>query len=80
MSYPRPAVNAALWRRHEVWVKRGGETAFRHPLIGQVTLGTEVLHHAGNAQRILLYQALPSTAEHDALVLLSMASQNAGAP
>ncbi|MFI9415115.1 helix-turn-helix transcriptional regulator [Nocardia gamkensis] len=72
--------SAALWRRHEVWVKRGGETAFRHPLIGQVTLVNEVLHHAGNSQRILLYQAAPSTAEHDALVLLSMTSENAGAP
>ncbi|WP_196153228.1 helix-turn-helix domain-containing protein [Nocardia bovistercoris] len=71
---------AALWRRHEVWVKRGGETAFRHPLIGQVTLANEVLHHAGDAQRMLFYQAPPGTAEHDALVLLSMACQNADTP
>ncbi len=69
---------AALWRRHEVWVKRGGETAFRHPLIGQVTLANEILHHAGSGQRMLLYQAPPGTAEHDALTLLAMATQNAG--
>ncbi|NUS42261.1 MAG: helix-turn-helix domain-containing protein [Mycobacteriaceae bacterium] len=71
---------AALWRRHEVWVKRGGDTAFSHPLIGRVTLANEVLHHAENTQRLLLYQAPPGTAEHDALILLSMASQNTGAP
>ncbi|WP_040838198.1 helix-turn-helix domain-containing protein [Nocardia brevicatena] len=71
---------AALWRRHEVWVKRGGETAFRHPFIGQVTLANEILHHTSDEQRMLLYQAPPGTAEHDALTLLSMTTQNAGAP
>ncbi|MEV6392812.1 helix-turn-helix transcriptional regulator [Nocardia xishanensis] len=70
---------AALWRRHEVLVKRGGETAFRHPLIGQVTLANEILHHAGGGQRLLVYQAAPGTAEHDALVLLAMTTENAGA-
>lgn len=70
----------ALWRRHDVWVKRGGETAFRHPVIGQVTLLNEVLHHAGDGQRILVYQASPGTAEHAALVMLAMAGHNAGAP
>jgi transcriptional regulator with XRE-family HTH domain len=64
----------ALWRRHEVWVKRGGETAFRHPVIGQVTLSNEVLSAAGHGQRVLVYQAEPGTAAHDALLLLSMAA------
>jgi hypothetical protein len=70
---------AALWRRHEVWVKRGDETAFRHPLIGHATLANEVLHDAGDGQRMLIYQAPPGTAEHDALILLAMAAHNIGA-
>ncbi|WP_199780086.1 helix-turn-helix transcriptional regulator [Nocardia cyriacigeorgica] len=68
-----------LWRQHQVWVKRGGETAFRHPLIGEITLGNDVLHHLGSGQRVLLYQAPPESAEHDALVLLSMSAHSAGA-
>ncbi|MBF6320775.1 helix-turn-helix domain-containing protein [Nocardia cyriacigeorgica] len=66
-----------LWRQHQVGVKRGGETAFRHPLIGEVTLANEVLHHLGSGQRVLLYQAPPESAEHDALVLLSMSAHSA---
>jgi len=65
---------AALWRRHEVWVKRGGETAFRHPVIGSLTLASEVLSTADDGQRLLVYQAAPGTAEHDALILLALAT------
>ncbi|MFF0013226.1 helix-turn-helix domain-containing protein [Streptomyces sp. NPDC005374] len=71
---------AALWRRHEVWVKRAGETAFRHPAIGPITLANEVLSSAGGSQRILIYQAPPGTAEHDALILLAMTTEDAGTP
>ncbi|MFE2531651.1 helix-turn-helix domain-containing protein [Streptomyces sp. NPDC059371] len=71
---------AALWRRHEVWVKRAGETAFRHPVIGPVTLANEVLSPAGDGRRVLIYQAPPGTAEHDALVLLAMTTQDARTP
>ena len=67
---------AALWRRHEVWVKRGGETAFRHPVIGPLSLTNEVLSIAGEGPRILVYQAAPGTAEHDALVLLAMTTED----
>ncbi|KOV61250.1 helix-turn-helix domain-containing protein [Streptomyces sp. MMG1121] len=71
---------AALWGRHEVWVKRAGETAFRHPVIGPVTLANEVLSPAGDSQRMLVYQAPPGTAEHDALVLLAMTTDDVGTP
>jgi transcriptional regulator with XRE-family HTH domain len=69
---------AAMWQRHEVWVKRGGETAFRHPVIGPLTLPNEVLSISGNGQRILTYQAAPGSAEHDALVLLAMTTEDVG--
>jgi transcriptional regulator with XRE-family HTH domain len=65
---------SALWRRHEVWVKRGGETAFRHPVIGSLTLASEVLAAADEGQRVLVYQAAPGTAEHDALILLTLST------
>jgi transcriptional regulator with XRE-family HTH domain len=70
---------AALWRRHDVWVKRGGETAFRHPVTGPLTLANEVLS-AGDGGRVLVYQAAPGTPEHDALVLLAMATEDARTP
>ncbi|WP_040797967.1 helix-turn-helix domain-containing protein [Nocardia higoensis] len=63
----------ALWGRHEVWVKRGGRTSFRHPQIGRVTLASEVLSDAGSGQRLLVYQAPAGTPEHDALALLALA-------
>ncbi|MEU7638562.1 helix-turn-helix domain-containing protein [Streptomyces sp. NPDC039016] len=69
---------AALWLRHDVWVKRGGETAFHHPALGPLTLTNEVLNTADHSQRVLLYQAAPGTAEHDALVLLAMTAQDTG--
>ncbi|GAA3030234.1 helix-turn-helix transcriptional regulator [Streptomyces olivoverticillatus] len=71
---------AVLWDRHEVLVKRGGATAFDHPVIGRVTLANEVLTTADHGRRLLLYQAAPGTAEHDALVLLSMTAEGAIAP
>lgn len=71
---------ATLWRRHDVWVKRGGQTAFQHPMIGPLTLAHEVLSTAGDGQRLLVYQAAPGTAEHDALVLLAMAIQDIATP
>ncbi|HEU5420829.1 MAG TPA: helix-turn-helix transcriptional regulator [Streptosporangiaceae bacterium] len=67
---------AALWRRHEVWIKRGGETAFRHPVIGSLTLASEVLGAADDGQRLLVYQAAPGTAEHDALILLALTTED----
>jgi Predicted transcriptional regulators len=70
---------AALWRRHDVWVKRGGETAFQHPVIGAVTLPNEVLSTA-DGLRMLVYQAAPGTPEHDALVLLAMTVEAARVP
>lgn len=70
---------AAFWRRHDVWVKRGGETAFTHPVIGRITLANEVLGTDGGAQRLLVYQAAPGSPEHDALVLLAMTVAHAGA-
>ena len=70
---------AALWRRHDVRVKRAGSTEFRHPVIGRVTLANEVLSPAGESQRLVVYQAPPETAEHDALILLAMAAENTAA-
>ncbi|QIQ07302.1 helix-turn-helix domain-containing protein [Streptomyces liangshanensis] len=71
---------AALWRRHEVAAKRAGETAFRHPVIGPTTLANEVLRPVGEGQRLLIYQAPPGTAEHNALVLLAMTVEDVRTP
>ena len=38
---------------------------------------SEVLTRAGDGRRLLVYQAPPGTAEHDALVLLAMTAADA---
>jgi hypothetical protein len=45
-------------------------------VIGPVTLANEILATAGDGQRMLVYQAEPGTAEHDALVLLAMTAED----
>jgi transcriptional regulator with XRE-family HTH domain len=62
---------AELWRRHDVRHRRGDRKKFRHPLVGDLTLGYEVLN-LDDGQRVTLYQAAPDTPDHDAITLLSM--------
>lgn len=62
---------AELWDSHDVRTKRGGHTAFQHPLIGSLTLDNEVLAVTGTNQRIMMYHAAPGTPEYEALTLLA---------
>jgi len=62
---------ARLWQRHDVRQRRGEAKSFRHPLVGEFALTTEVLYLA-NGQRMTVYQAEPGTRDHDAMLLLSM--------
>jgi MmyB-like transcription regulator ligand binding domain/Helix-turn-helix domain len=62
---------ARLWERHDVRQRRGEAKPFRHPLVGEFALTSEVLHLA-DGQRMTVYQAEPGTRDHDAMTLLSM--------
>lgn len=66
---------ARLWAGHDVRLCTSGSKRFRHPEIGEMELGYEVLHlPEGNGQRILTHTAEPGSASFAALRLLTSAS------
>jgi transcriptional regulator with XRE-family HTH domain len=60
-----------LWATYDVRVKRGARRPFHHPVVGRFTLTSEILT-AVDGQRLAVFQAEPSTPDHDAIVLLSL--------
>ncbi|UVY82947.1 helix-turn-helix transcriptional regulator [Brachybacterium sp. NBEC-018] len=66
---------ARLWAGHDVRLCTSGTKRFRHPEVGELELGYEVLHlPEGNGQRILTHTAAPGSASSAALRLLLSAS------
>ncbi|WP_433855581.1 helix-turn-helix transcriptional regulator [Streptomyces kronopolitis] len=66
---------ARLWARYDVRARGGGHKHFRHPEVGSMRLSFEVMEILRtNGQRLVSYQAPPGTPDHDALLLLDMAS------
>ncbi len=62
---------AALWSRHPVLNCTYGVKHFRHPVVGHMELGFEVVRLADDsAHRILMYMAEPGTPSEAALRLL----------
>lgn len=62
---------AALWAGHMVRLCTSGAKRFAHPVVGELTLGYEVLHLPdGDGQRILAFSAPRSSAAAAALALL----------
>jgi hypothetical protein len=64
---------AELWQHHDVRVNSGAHRVFHHPAVGRFELATEILA-AANAQRFVVFQARPGSADHDAITLLAMAA------
>ncbi len=63
---------AQLWAGHEVRLCTSGAKRFRHPEVGHLTLGYEVLHlPEGDGQRILTHTAEPNSPSFEALRLLT---------
>lgn len=63
---------ASLWVGHAVRLCTSGSKRFRHPEVGELELGYEVLHlPEGNGQRILTHTAEPGSASFAALRLLT---------
>ena len=51
-----------------------GDQAFRHPLVGTMTLAHENLDLGrADGQRLIAYLAAPGTPDHDAMTLLDRA-------
>ncbi len=61
---------ARLWRQHDVRRRRGERKPFHHPHAGVITLDFDVLY-IEDEQRIGIYQAVPGTPDHDAMVELT---------
>ncbi|MFE6689788.1 helix-turn-helix domain-containing protein [Streptomyces sp. NPDC057743] len=66
---------ARLWERYEVRLRGGGQKHFDHPEVGAMCLSFEVMEiFRTDGQRLVTYQAPAGTPDHDAMVLLDMAS------
>ncbi|MEU2711954.1 helix-turn-helix transcriptional regulator [Streptomyces sp. NPDC007205] len=66
---------ARLWERYDVRAHGGGSKHFQHPEVGPMRLDFEVMAIFGtDGQRLVTYQATPGTPDHDAMLLLDMAS------
>ncbi|MEU7581645.1 helix-turn-helix transcriptional regulator [Streptomyces sp. NPDC041068] len=71
---------ARLWERYDVQERGGGEKHFRHPEVGSLCLSFEVMMISRtDGQRLVTYQARPGTPDHDAMLLLDMASPSEAA-
>lgn len=63
---------ARLWAGHDVRLCTSGTKRFRHPEVGGLELGYEVLHlPEGNGQRILTHTAEPGSSSFAALRMLT---------
>lgn len=72
---------AGLWSRYDVRPRTAGEKKFQHPVVGRMNLEYESLQLTGtDGQRIVVYLAEPGTPDHDAMVLLDLASTPAASP
>ncbi|ARF58514.1 helix-turn-helix transcriptional regulator [Streptomyces gilvosporeus] len=66
---------ARLWERYDVRARSGGQKHFQHPEVGSMRLTFEVMAiFRTDGQRLVTYQAPPDTPDHDAMLLLDMAS------
>ncbi|MFJ2826709.1 helix-turn-helix transcriptional regulator [Streptomyces sp. NPDC087263] len=61
---------ARLWESHEVAVRRASTKRFRHPAVGLLELGCEVLLNPAHDQLLIVHTARPGTESHERLQLL----------
>lgn len=65
---------ARLWERYDVCERGGGQKTFRHPAVGRMTLTYEVMRLARTGgQRMVVYQAVPGSADEEAMLRLESA-------
>lgn len=70
---------ARLWERYDVCERGGGQKTFRHPAVGPMTLTYEVMRLARTGgQRMVVYQAEPSTPDEAAMLRLDAAPAASG--
>jgi hypothetical protein len=62
-----------LWERHDVQAVPMLTKTFHHPVVGRVTVDCDSLALTERDQHLVLYSAVPGSADADALALLGMA-------
>jgi len=62
----------AVWRAHEVGVRRNDLKRFTHPTVGDLTLHCQILLDQDQSQSLLVFTATPGTDSHDKLELLAV--------
>jgi transcriptional regulator with XRE-family HTH domain len=60
----------ALWKSHEVTVRRPSPKRFLHPVVGALDLDCEVLLSDGHCQQLVVHSARPGTETYERLELL----------
>jgi transcription regulator MmyB-like protein len=61
-----------LWASHDVWHKPHGQTRFRHPLVGELTLSFEIFPAPEDHELpVVVYSAEPGSPSADALRLMA---------
>ncbi|GAA2077673.1 helix-turn-helix transcriptional regulator [Streptomyces albiaxialis] len=72
---------ARIWARYDVEARGGGLKRYQHPEVGEMSLAYEVMALSRtDGQRLVAYQATPGSPDHDAMLLLDMASPLDGSP
>jgi transcriptional regulator with XRE-family HTH domain len=68
---------ARLWERHEVFSRAGTVKRFVHPVVGTLTLDCQVFTAENSAERLVVFTAVPGSADADRLGLLSVVGTQA---
>jgi transcriptional regulator with XRE-family HTH domain len=69
------------WAAHNVRLHRTGLKRFRHPVVGELSLGYESMElDGGKGQKLTAYTAEPGSSAHDALKLLASWSATVDSP
>ncbi|GAA4943477.1 helix-turn-helix transcriptional regulator [Streptomonospora halophila] len=70
-----------LWARHDIRQKSHDTKRFRHPLVGELTLGYEALSvNSAPGQQVVVYHAEPGSPSAQALSLLGSLTAGTGRP
>ncbi|MCI4146644.1 helix-turn-helix transcriptional regulator [Streptomyces sp. MMS20-AI2-20] len=67
---------AGLWRERPVLDQHCAPVRFQHPQVGSLELHCQTLVDPDQSQRLLVYTAVPGTASHTNLALLSVLGQS----
>ncbi|MDV3130087.1 helix-turn-helix transcriptional regulator [Mycobacterium sp. 21AC1] len=61
-----------LWKAHEVGITPNEVKRYNHPVVGRLELNCQILHDPMQSHSLLVYTAIPGSASHENLQLLSV--------